>query len=80
MPNNTSKLPRVQLRRYACDRCRDDGWVKEAVAESGFPPRMEMVRCSDCNPGVVLATRQEVLDLLMVCAVVIGMFAVWGGQ
>lgn len=79
MPNNTSKLPRVQLRRYACDRCRDLGWVKEAYY-SDFKPTVREVCCPDCNAGVVPMTRREVIEFVLVFAVIIGLVALGGGQ
>jgi hypothetical protein len=80
MNQNTTQTPRVQLRRYACDRCRDKGWVM-APYYSDFRPCVREACCPDCGgPRVVLATRQEVIEFVLVFAAIIGLVALGGGQ
>jgi DNA-directed RNA polymerase subunit RPC12/RpoP len=69
------------MSRYACARCRDKGWVEEAVAESGFPPTMRVIPCPDCGgKRVVPMTRREVIEFVLVCAVLIGLVALGAGS
>jgi hypothetical protein len=77
--NNLTAKPRI-AQRFHCARCRDKGRVLAPYC-SDFQPCVREVCCPDCGgPRVVLATRQEVIDLLMVCAVIVAAFALWGGQ
>lgn len=78
MTNDTAK-PRI-AQRFHCARCRDKGVVLEAYY-SDFKPTMREIVCPDCGgKRVVPMTRREVIEFVLVFAVIIGLVALGGGQ